>query len=67
MFFWAGGYLKSLFENLAFHRLLAKQTLQFFDLVPERAIFGSRDDILLSSSCRQRPLGGLRKVNNWFG
>ncbi len=58
MFFWAGGDLKRLFENLAFHRLLAKQTLQFFDLVLEEAILGRRDDIFLRISCRQRPLGG---------
>jgi hypothetical protein len=58
MFFWAGGDLKRLFENLAFHRLLAEQALQLFDLVLKGTIFGRRNDIFLGSSCRQSPLGG---------
>ena len=58
MFFWAGSDLKRLFENLAFHRLLAKQTLQLFDLVLKGAIFGRRDNILLRSRGSQSALSG---------
>jgi hypothetical protein len=43
-------------ENFAFHRFLAKQTLQFFDLVLKSAIFGCRNDILLGSRGRQSTL-----------
>lgn len=68
MSFWAGGDLKRLIENLAFHRLLAEQALQLFDLVLKGTIFGRRDNILLRSRCRQSPLSGeLTHVNNWFG
>ncbi|MGO6748300.1 hypothetical protein ACCS93_39090, partial [Rhizobium ruizarguesonis] len=39
--FWAGGDLKRLFDNLAFHRLLAEQALRlsFFRLVDFAAMF----------------------------
>jgi hypothetical protein len=56
--FWAGGNLKRLFENLALHRLLAEQALQFFDLVLKGSVIGSRNDILLGSRCRQCSLSG---------
>lgn len=58
MFFWASGDLKRLFENLAFHRLLAEQALQLFDLVLKGTIFGRRNNILLRSRGRQSPLSG---------
>lgn len=64
MFFCACGDLKRLFENLAFPRLLAKQTLQLFYLVLEGAIFGRRDNILVGSRGRHSAWSGdLRFVS----
>jgi hypothetical protein len=54
-FFGAGGDLKRFFEDFAFHRLLAKQTLQLFDLVLQGSIFGGRNDVILRCGGRQSP------------
>lgn len=41
------GDFNGFLANLAFHRLLAEQALQFLDLVLKGAILGSRNDFFL--------------------
>jgi len=57
MFFWASSDLKRLFKYFAFHRLLAEQTLQLFDVVLKGAILGCRNHFLFCRSRRQCTLG----------